>query len=77
MHMQGYVNRDGIFRIKGERVAVGANEVPVDEMFGALRKDLAATSSEFRAKISEHTEVLDGYVRTWRACVRACVRALL
>ena len=57
----GCVNRDGIFRIKGERVAVGANEVSVDEMFGGLRTEFTNITVEFRASISEHTDVLEGY----------------
>lgn len=57
----GHINRDGIFRIKGERVAVGANEVPVDEMFAGVRKDFSNVTGEFRTTIAEHSDILEGY----------------
>lgn len=55
----GYINKDGVFRIKAARVAVGANEVPVTDMFKSVRTDLNTASTELHTTMNEHQEILD------------------
>ena len=55
----GYLNKDGVFRIRGDRVAIGANEVVSTDMFKSLRNDLNKNTKEMKSSINEHTDLIE------------------